>query len=114
MPKDLRGFVEDNADSILRVPRTVAREHLSALIVQAGRPVMFESIEGFPGWRVLDLLFVDRRAQARVLDTAPDNVLASLAAALERPPVSRPEARAAFERTLAPHRNEVRLEDFLD
>ena len=87
MPKDLRGFVEDNADSILRVPRMVAREHLSALIVQAGRPVMFESIEGYPGWRVLDLLFVDRRAQARVLDTAPDNVLASLAAALERPPV---------------------------
>ena len=87
MPKDLRSFVEANADLILRVPRTVAREHLSALIVQAGRPVMFEAVEGFPGWRVLDLLFVDRRAQARVLDTATDNVLASLAAALDKPPV---------------------------
>ena len=31
-----------------------------------------------------------------------------------RPPLSRPEARAVFERTLAPHSNEVRLEDFLD
>ncbi len=31
-----------------------------------------------------------------------------------RPPLSRPEARAVFERTLAPHRNEVRMEDFLD
>ena len=31
-----------------------------------------------------------------------------------RPPLSRPEARRVFDRTLAPHRNEVRLEDFLD
>lgn len=86
MPKDLRCFVEDNADTILRVPGTVAREHLSALIVQAARPVMFEAVAGFPGWRVLDLLFVDRHAQARVLDTVPDKVLPSLAAALDRPP----------------------------
>ena len=86
MPKDLRGFVEANADSILRVPRPVAREHLSALIVQAGRPVMFDAVDGFPGWRVLDLLFVDRRARARVLDTAADNVRASLAAAPDKPP----------------------------
>lgn len=86
MPKDLRCFVEDNVDTILRVSRTVAREHLSALIVQAARPVMFEAVAGFPGWRVLDLLFVDRHAQARVLDTVPDKVLPSLAAALDRPP----------------------------
>ena len=101
MPKDLRGFVEANADLILRVPRTVAREHLSALIVQAGRPVMFDAVEGFPGWRVLDLLFVDRRAQARVLDTATDNVLASLAAALDKPPVPTRPVDAA------PHRQNI-------
>ena len=103
MPKDLRSFVEANADSILRVPRTVAREHLSALIVQAGRPVMFEAVEGFPGWRVLDLLFVDRRAQARVLDTATDNVLASLAAALDKPPVATRPVDAS------PHRQNILL-----
>ena len=101
MPKDLRGFVEANADLILRVPRTVSREHLSALIVQAGRPVMFDAVEGFPGWRVLDLLFVDRRAQARVLDTATDNVLASLAAALDKPPVPTRPVDAA------PHRQNI-------
>ncbi|MDE0279401.1 MAG: UbiD family decarboxylase, partial [Defluviicoccus sp.] len=31
-----------------------------------------------------------------------------------KPPVNRPDARAVFERTLAPHIGEVRLEDFLD
>ena len=101
MPKDLRGFVEANTDLILLVPRTVAREHLSALTVQAGRPVMFDAVEGFPGWRVLDLLFVDRRAQARVLDTTTDNVLACLATALDKPPVPTRLVDAA------PHRQNI-------
>ena len=108
MPKDLRSFLDDNADSILRVSGTVAREHLSALIVQAGRPVMFEAIDGFPGWRVLDLLFVDRRAQARVLDTAPGDVLARLAAALDKPPVPTRPVDAA------PHRQNVLTGDEAD
>lgn len=98
MPKDLRSFVEANADLILRVPKTVARSHLSALIVQAGGPVMFEAVEGFPEWRVLDLLFVDRRAQARVLDTEPDKVLARLATALDQPPAPTSTVDAAAHR----------------
>ena len=38
----------------------------SDLIVQANRPVVFDEIDGFPGWRVADLFFRDREAQAAV------------------------------------------------
>ena len=57
MPKDLRSFIEANEDLILRVPKTVKRDHLSTLIVQANSPVVFDNIEGYPGWRVADLFF---------------------------------------------------------
>jgi UbiD family decarboxylase len=87
MAKDLRTFLDDNTDLVLRVPRAVAPEFLSTLIVQADRPVLFEAIEGFPDWRLCDLLFRDRVAQSRVLGTAPADVLRTLADRLARPPM---------------------------
>lgn len=86
MPKDLRSFIEANEDLILRVPKTVKRDHLSTLIVQANRPVVFDNIEGYPGWRVADLFFRDRVAQAAVLGTTPDKVTTVLAERLAMPP----------------------------
>jgi len=86
MPKDLRSFIEANEDLILRVPKTVKRDHLSTLIVQANRPVVFDNIEGYPGWRVADLFFRDRVAQAAVLGTTPDKVTNVLAERLAMPP----------------------------
>lgn len=86
MPKDLRSYIADNDDLILRVAKPVRREHLSVLIVQANRPVLFEAIEGYPDWRVMDLLFRDREAQSRVLETTPDAVLPELARRLAQPP----------------------------
>ena len=88
MPKDLRSFVADNADLLLRVPKPVSRDHLSTLIVQANRPVLFEAIDDHPGWRVCDLLFRDRLAQSRVLETTPEDVLPELAKRLSMPPVA--------------------------
>lgn len=66
----------------------MAREHLSTLIVQAKRPVLFERIAEHPGWQVCDLLFLDRVAQSRVLGTTPDQVLPELARRLALPPVA--------------------------
>ena len=86
MPKDLRSFIEANEDLSLRVPKTVKRDHLSTLIVQANRPVVFDNIEGYPGWRVADLFFRDRVAQAAVLGTTPDKVTTVLAERLAMPP----------------------------
>lgn len=86
MAQDLRSYFEDSADLLLRVEKPVSRDHLSTLIVQANQPVLFENIEGFPGWKVSDLLFRDRLAQSRVLGTMPDEVLPELARRLAMPP----------------------------
>ena len=86
MGQDLRSYFEDADDILLRVAQPVARDHLSALIVQANQPVVFEQIEGHPGWKVADLLFRDRLAQSRVLGTTPDQVLPELGRRLALPP----------------------------
>ncbi len=87
MAQDLRTYLADNEDLVLRVAKPVAPEFLSTLIVQANRPVLFEQIEGYPDWRLCDLLFRDRLAQSRVLGTTPKDVLTTLAAKLSNPPV---------------------------
>lgn len=101
MPKDLRGFLSDNEDLVLRVAKPVPRGDLSALIVQAERPVVFEQIENHPGWRVADLFFRDRIAQAAVLETTPDKVTEVLAERLALPPV--PTKRV----NTAPHKDNI-------
>ncbi len=88
MAQDLRTYLADNQDLVLRVAKPVAPEFLSTLIVQADRPVLFERIEGHPDWRLCDLLFRDRLAQSRVLGTTPGKVLAELAERLSRPPMA--------------------------
>lgn len=93
MGHDLRGFLAGIDDLLLRVPRPVDIDVVCALIAQAGRPILFEAIEGFPGWSLCDLLFRDRAVQARVLGTTPDRVLATLSERLALPP--RPPKRIA-------------------
>ena len=108
MPKDLRTFIEDNEDLVLRVPKPVNRDDLSNLIVQANRPVVFENIDGFPGWRVADLFFRDRVAQAAVLETTPDKVAEVLAERLSMPPK---EPRLVND---APHKERVLKDEEVD
>lgn len=95
MAADLRTYLRDNEDIVLRVTKPVPREYLSTLIVQANRPVLFEAIEGHPGWKVCDLLFRDRKAQARVIGATPQTVLADLARRLSRPPSAPTTVQAA-------------------
>ena len=75
MAQDLRTYLADNEDLVLRVPGAIAPDFLSTLIVQADQPVLFEQIADHPDWRLCDLLFRDRLAQSRVLGTAPEDVL---------------------------------------
>ena len=86
MKQDLRSYIEEVEDILLRIKKPVELEHLSALIVQANQPVVFENIEGFENWQVMDLLFRDRLAQSRVLRCRPDAVLSELAKRLKLPP----------------------------
>ncbi|NBP72438.1 MAG: hypothetical protein EBU57_04520 [Alphaproteobacteria bacterium] len=108
VPKDLRSFIDANEDLVLRVPKPVNRDDLSNLIVQADRPVVFENIDGFPGWRVADLFFRDRVAQAAVLETTPDKVTSVLAERLSLPPKG---PRLVND---APHKERVLREDEID
>jgi len=86
MANDIRSYMDDAGDALLRVPKPVARDDLSALIVQANRPVLFEEITDFPGWKVADLLFRDRHAQSLVLGTEPEEVLPEIAKRIAMPP----------------------------
>lgn len=88
MAQDLRSFLAEIDDVLLRIRQPVAIDHVSALIVDARQPILFEAIDGFPGWRVCDLLFRDRATQARVLRTTPDEVLPELARRLALPPAA--------------------------
>lgn len=108
MPRDLRSFIDANEDLILRVPGAVSRDHLSTLIVQANRPVVFDNIEGYPGWRVADLFFRDRVAQAAVLETTPEKVTHVLAERLAMPP------RELLPVNDAPHKEIVLTGDDVD
>jgi 2,5-furandicarboxylate decarboxylase 1 len=86
MAEDLRTFLNQIDNQLLRVPAEVQAEHLSALINQAEQPVLFEKIAGHPGWSVCDLLFRDRKSQARVVGAEPDTLLTEIAARLKMPP----------------------------
>lgn len=98
MPKNLRGFLADNDDLVLRVSKPVKRDDLSALIVQAERPVLFDQIENHPGWRVADLFFRDRVAQAAVLGTTPGAVTEVLAERLALPPLPTKRVNTALHK----------------
>ena len=45
MPKDLHSFLSENGDLLIRIDKPVPRDHLSALIAEADRPILFENIE---------------------------------------------------------------------
>jgi 2,5-furandicarboxylate decarboxylase 1 len=83
---DLREYLIALSDGLLRIRKPVPLDAVSALINQAQQPVLFESIDGYPRWSICDLLFRDRKCQARVLGTSRDNVLSELASRLRQPP----------------------------
>lgn len=86
MTADLRGLLEQHRDSVVRVTKEVELENVGALTGQSRETILFEKIKGYPGWRLVDLLFVNRRAQARVLGCDPAKVVSHLAKILEKGP----------------------------
>ncbi|MCA1841660.1 MAG: UbiD family decarboxylase [Actinobacteria bacterium] len=83
---DLPSYLAAHASSILHVEAQVPLDAVGALTAQADRTIVFEDIAGFPGWRLADLLFVDRAAQARVLGCRPGEVVPRLAKVLRDGP----------------------------
>jgi len=83
---DLEGFLAEHQDAILSIAKPVPLEHVGALTAQANRTIVFENLEGYPGYRLADLLFVNRDAQARVLGCDPCRVVPALGEVIRKGP----------------------------
>lgn len=83
---DLHGFLDRYADQHLHVRKQVRLDDVGALTAQVSDTVVFHQIEGYPDWRLVDMLFATRAAQARVLECQPDRVLDRLVDVLRKGP----------------------------
>lgn len=86
MTMDLHGFLETHKGSYLEINKPVKLDHVGALLAQAGDTIVFNTLEGYPGFRLVDLMFCHRRAQARVLGCKPGEVVPRLAEVLRSGP----------------------------
>ena len=83
---DLASFLKAHQDATLRVQKPVKLEHVGALTAQAGETIVFENLCGYPEFRLADLLFVNRKAQGRVLGCDAAEVVKRLAEVLRMGP----------------------------
>lgn len=99
-PHSLREVVDALGTRCLRVGRTVDRSWEASAVLdrleRSGRlqPVLFENVQGFPGWSILGNLFADRRAVAEMLGIELEETNAEITTRLENPiePVTVPDA----------------------
>jgi 2,5-furandicarboxylate decarboxylase 1 len=83
---DLQGFLDAHRTEHLHVRKPVRLEDVGALTAQAAETIVFENLVEHPRFRLVDNLFVQRRAQARILGCEPAQVVPRLAAVLKRGP----------------------------
>jgi UbiD family decarboxylase len=76
---DLGSFLERHRHETLNIQKPVPLDHVGALVAQADETIVFNNLSGYPDFRLVDLLFVNRRAQARVLGCKPIEVVPRLA-----------------------------------
>jgi UbiD family decarboxylase len=86
LDKDLRGWLETNRDIVTVVRKPVGIGEVPALIAQSHRPVLFENIREYPGFRLCDMLVRHRFSQCRALGVAEKDYLPTLAQRLRKPP----------------------------
>src|SRR5437588_9207519 len=86
LDKDLRGYLQTNADVVTRVTKPVSLEYIPALSAHSEQPILFENIIEKPGFRLCDILVKHRELQARALGVSREDYLRTLAYRLRRPP----------------------------
>ena len=86
LDKDLRGYLQTNADVVTRITKPVSLEFIPALSAHSQRPILFENIVEKPGFRLCDILVKDRDLQARALGVSREDYLRTLAYRLRLPP----------------------------
>jgi len=87
MHSTLRTYLKEIKKDILHIKKsTDPKTQIGDLCSQSKRPVQFENIKGFPGWKICDLLVADRQRQAIALKTTPENVVKHLAEKINKGP----------------------------
>ncbi len=84
--KDLHSFLEVHRQEHLHIRKPVELEKVGALTAKANETIVFENIVGYPGFRLVDLLFLNRKVQARILGCHPKEVVRSLIEVLHKGP----------------------------
>ena len=101
MKMDLHSFLEAFKGEIIEVKKKVKLEHIGALVAQAEDTVVFDQIEGYPGFRLVDRLFSTRKAQARVLGCKPTEVVKRLAEVIRKGPAPLREVERLIEKLVS-------------
>lgn len=86
MSTDLHAFLATHKEELVQINKPVQLDHIGALVAQSPDTIVFNNIEGYPDFRLVDLLFCHRLAQARVLGCEPARVVQSLTELLRRGP----------------------------
>jgi 2,5-furandicarboxylate decarboxylase 1 len=92
---DLRSFLETHLGEFIHIEKPVKLEHVGALVAQADDTILFDNIEGYPEYRLVDQLFVNRKAQARVLGCEPTGVVKRLVEVIRKGPMPLKEVEGA-------------------
>ena len=82
----LNDFIREHRSELLTIEKPVPLDHVGALTGRAPDTILFENVEGYPEWKIVDQLFATRRSQARVLGCEPDRVVERLAEVLREGP----------------------------
>lgn len=86
LDRDLRGYLQSNADIVTRIAKPVSMDHIGALSAQSDQPIVFENIVERQGYRLCDILVKHRKLQARALGVPREDYLRTLAHRLRKPP----------------------------
>jgi len=86
LDKDLRAYLETNADIVTRITKQVNIDDIGALASQSEGPIVFDNIKEHPGFSVCDMMVKHRWSQCRALGVSADEYLPTLAQRLRKPP----------------------------
>lgn len=86
LDQSLRGYLETHAGGVVAIDKQVKIDDVGALSAQSEDPILFNNIKEYPDYRLVDMLFKNRRNHARVLGVPPENYLKTLAYRLRQPP----------------------------
>ncbi len=86
LDKDLRGYLETNADILTVIEKPVSINDIGALSAQSDQPILFDNITEYPDFRLCDILVKNRRSQCRALGLSQEDYLPTLAQRLRKAP----------------------------